>query len=66
MGMLVLGRRAGQKILIGDDIVVKIVRVKGDGKTVMVGIEAPVSVPVDRQEVRERVKVEGRLRVLKI
>lgn len=51
--MLVLTRdERNSDILIGDNIVVRVVRVKGN--QVKLGIEAPQSVPVDRREVRER------------
>jgi carbon storage regulator len=50
--MLVLSRKIGQKILIGDDIVVEVVKVKGFG--VMLGITAPDDVSIDREEVRAR------------
>ncbi len=47
--MLVLSRLRDESIMIGDDIVVTIVDVRGD--KVRVGIEAPKSVQVHRQEV---------------
>lgn len=47
--MLVLTRRANESIVIGDEIVVTILEVRGD--QVRVGIEAPRSVSVHRQEV---------------
>jgi carbon storage regulator len=50
--MLVLSRRQGEMIDIGENIVVKIVSVQG-GK-VRVGIEAPNGVPVMRRELLER------------
>lgn len=46
--MLVLSRRLGEKIFIGDDIVVTVVSVR-DGK-IRLGIECPRDVPVYRQE----------------
>lgn len=49
--MLVLARTKSQRILIGENISVMIVRVQG-GK-VYVGIDAPDGVEVDREEVRE-------------
>lgn len=49
--MLVLARRKGQKILIGDDVVVEVVEVAG--RVVRLGITAPKNVPVYRQEVWE-------------
>jgi carbon storage regulator len=50
--MLVLSRREGEQIKIGDDVVVTILRAL-HGK-VSVGIDAPQTVVVDRAEVRDR------------
>lgn len=50
--MLVLTRRVGETIVIDGDIQVTVVGVKGD--RVRLGITAPASVTVDRQEVHER------------
>lgn len=47
--MLVLSRRAGESVVIGDDVVVTVLEVRGD--VVRVGIDAPRSVQVHRQEV---------------
>lgn len=47
--MLVLTRRVGEAIMIGTDVVVKVVEVRGD--QVRIAIEAPRSVPVHREEV---------------
>lgn len=47
--MLVLSRKAGEQILIGDDIVVTILEVRGEG--IKVGIDAPRGVRIQRQEV---------------
>lgn len=47
--MLVLSRKRDEQIVIGQDIVVTIVEIRGD--KVRLGIEAPVQVPVHRQEV---------------
>lgn len=46
--MLVLSRRLGESIVIGDDVVVTVLEVRGD--VVRVGVEAPRSVQVRRQE----------------
>jgi carbon storage regulator len=46
--MLVLSRKVDERILIGDDIVVSIVRVRGN--TVRLGIEAPAHVQILRSE----------------
>jgi carbon storage regulator len=50
--MLVLTRRIGEEIVIGGDIRVTVVAIKGD--RVRLGISAPDFVRVDRQEVHER------------
>ena len=50
--MLVLTRKIGEQIVIGDDIKIKIVEVKG--KQVRVGIEAPKSVEVNREEIYQQ------------
>ena len=50
--MLVLSRKVGERILIGDDIAVTVVRVVQGG--VRIGIEAPTELPI----VREELKVE--------
>ena len=55
--MLVLTRRIGQSLVIGGNVVVTIIRMKG--KQVRVGISAPASVEVYRGEVFERIKQEG-------
>lgn len=47
--MLVLTRRANQSIMIGDDVVVTVLEVRGD--QVRIGIQAPRSVAVHREEV---------------
>ena len=52
--MLVLSRKLNEVIRIGDDIVVTIMKIQGD--KVRVGIEAPESVPVHRQEVYDAMK----------
>ena len=52
--MLVLSRKVGQKILIGDDIAVTVVRVSGGG--VRLGIEAPSELAVIREELKAGLK----------
>lgn len=52
--MLVLSRRVGEQLVIGDDIVVTVIEVRSDG--VRLGIDAPRSVTVHRAEVLEAVK----------
>lgn len=50
--MLILTRRVGEKILIGDRIIVTVNEIRGS--QVRIGIEAPTDTAVDREEVRER------------
>lgn len=52
--MLVLSRKRDEKIVIGNNIVITVVDVRGD--KVRLGIEAPSEVPVHRQEVLEAVQ----------
>lgn len=55
--MLVLSRRVGEKLLIGDDIVITILDTRGDG--VRIGIDAPRSMRVNRAEVLEAVQASN-------
>jgi carbon storage regulator len=55
--MLVLTRKPGQKLLIGDDITITVLEVKGD--LVKIGIEAPREIPVHRFEVYEAIEKEN-------
>ena len=52
--MLVLSRKVGQRILIGDSIAITVVRVSSGG--VRLGIEAPSELPVVREELREQLE----------
>jgi carbon storage regulator len=56
--MLIITRRAGEKIMLGDDIVVHVMEIVGN--SVRVGIQAPRSLPVYREEIWEAVKEENR------
>jgi carbon storage regulator len=56
--MLVLSRHRDESIMIGDDIVVTIVDIRGD--KVRLGIDAPSDVPVHRQEIYEAIQRENR------
>jgi carbon storage regulator len=48
--MLVLSRKVGERILIGDQVTVTVVRITGGG--VRIGIEAPEEMAVIREELR--------------
>ena len=52
--MLVLGRQIDESIMIGDDVEIKIVGIRGD--KVRLGITAPRSLPVHRKEVYAAIK----------
>jgi carbon storage regulator len=56
--VLTVTRVTGEKIMIGDDIVVTVVSVAGNGR-VRIGIEAPRQVRIDRAEVLERIRQEN-------
>lgn len=47
--MLVLTRKVGEQILIGDDIVITVLDSRGEG--IRIGIDAPRGVPIQREEV---------------
>lgn len=59
--MLILSRRVGESIQIADNITVVVLGVKGS--QVRLGVEAPPSVAVDRQEIHQR-KQAGQPKVL--
>ncbi|MEW5819418.1 MAG: carbon storage regulator CsrA [Cyanobacteriota bacterium] len=52
--MLVLTRKTGQKLIIGDNIEVIILETKGE--SVKIGIKAPKNIPVYREEIFEEIK----------
>jgi carbon storage regulator len=56
--MLVLSRRAGQKIVIGNEIVIEVVSVSGEG--VRIGISAPTDTSVHRFEVFTEIQEANR------
>lgn len=56
--MLIITRRPGEKIMVGDDIVIHVMEIVGN--SVRVGIEAPRSVPVYREEIWNAVRDENR------
>jgi carbon storage regulator len=56
--MLILARRIGESIIIGDQVEVSVVDIKGD--QVKLGIAAPRSVPVFRREVYQAIQEENR------
>lgn len=56
--MLVLTRKIGEGIIIGDDITLKIVEIKGG--TIRLGIDAPLDKKIYRQEVYDRIVAENK------
>ncbi len=56
--MLTLTREVGEKIVIGDDVVVTVISVSENGR-VRLGIEAPRQIRIDRAEVLERIRKEN-------
>jgi len=56
--MLVLSRQRDESIMIGDNVVVTVVDIRGD--KVRLGIQAPSEIPVHRREVYEAIKRENR------
>jgi carbon storage regulator len=55
--MLVLSRKRDESIIIGENIVLTIVDIRGD--KVRLGIQAPATVPVHRKEVHDAMKLES-------
>jgi carbon storage regulator len=56
--MLILTRRSHESIRIGDDVIVTILAINGN--QVRIGIEAPKSVAVHREEIYERIQTQER------
>jgi carbon storage regulator len=54
--MLILTRRVGESLIIGDDVVVNVLGVKG--KQVRIGVDAPKDVSVHREEIYDRIQAE--------
>lgn len=54
--MLILTRRVSEALIIGDDVVVNVLGVKGN--QVRIGVEAPKDVSVHREEIYKRIQAE--------
>ena len=54
--MLILTRRVGETLVVGDDVTVTVLGVKGN--QVRIGVKAPRDVSVHREEIYERIKNE--------
>jgi carbon storage regulator len=59
--MLILTRRIGETVKIGDDITVVVLGV--NGRQVRIGIGAPKNVAVHREEIAEKIKREGNCKI---
>jgi len=55
--VLVLSRKVGESIRIGDDIVVMVTAIEGD--KVRIGIEGPKEIPIHREELYQRIREEN-------
>jgi carbon storage regulator len=56
--MLVLTRRAGESVVIGDDVVITVLQTRGD--VIRLGIEAPRDVQVHREEIWRELQAANR------
>ncbi|HEJ2669796.1 TPA: carbon storage regulator CsrA [Pseudomonas aeruginosa] len=54
--MLILTRRVGETLMVGDDVTVTVLGVKG--KQVRIGVNAPKEVAVHREEIYQRIQKE--------
>ena len=54
--MLILTRRRGEALMVGDDVTLTVLGVKGN--QVRIGINAPRDIPVHREEIYQKIKQE--------
>ncbi|MEP4148585.1 MAG: carbon storage regulator CsrA [Halioglobus sp.] len=62
--MLVLSRKAGESLVIGDDIVITVLEIRS--QQIRIGISAPREVDVHREEVYERIAAEDHAGTLEL
>lgn len=55
--MLILTRRVGETVMIGEDVAITVLRVKGN--QVRLGVDAPKDVSVQREEIYQRMQGDG-------
>jgi carbon storage regulator len=55
--MLILSRRVGERLIIGEDIFIEILGV--NGRQVRIGIDAPKDISVHREEIYQRIQQQG-------
>ncbi len=55
--MLILTRRVGETLIIGDEVSVTVLAVKGN--QIRIGVDAPKEVSVHREEIYQRIQTEG-------
>lgn len=56
--MLILSRKVNEKIMIGEDITISIIEIQGD--QIRLGVDAPKTVKVFRQELYDAIKAQNR------